>query len=122
MIVKVLDILHSNNGKGEYRESKVGEKYENRKNKYYTVDFDDLMPWGGLEMLQVIKGTVVGGENNVDVYMPIGGGIWTTEYEGHKEVDDKLEIYTWNSIYVCEILKQGLTTARLFGIVCISNE
>ena len=105
MIVKVLDILHSDNGKGNYRESKVGEKYERRKNKVYDVDFDDLMPWGGLEMLEVRQGTVVGGKEDVDVYMPIGGGIWTTEYEGRKEVDGRLEIYTWNSIYVCEILK-----------------
>jgi hypothetical protein len=106
MIVKVLDILHSDNGKGKYRESKVGEKYENRKNKYYTVDFDDLMPWGGLEMLEVSKGTITGGEKDIDVYMPIGGGIWTTEYERHKEVDGKLEIYTWNSIYVCEVIDE----------------
>ena len=92
MIVKVLDILHSDNGKGKYRESKVGEKYERRKNKVYDVDFDDLMPWGGLEMLEVVNGKVV------------GGGIWTTEYLGRKEVDGKLEIYTWNSIYVCEVI------------------
>lgn len=105
MIVKVLDILHSDNGKGKYRESKVGEKYENRKNKIYSVDFDDLMPWGGLEMLEVRQGTVVGGENDVDVYMPIGGGIWTTEYEGLESKDGILEIYTWNSIYICEIIE-----------------
>ena len=105
MIIKVLDILHSDNGKGKYRESKVGKKYEFRKNKIYSVDFDDLMPWGGLEMLEVVKGTVVGGENDVDVYMPIGGGIWTTEYEGLEAKDNILEIYTWNSIYICEILE-----------------
>ena len=94
MIIKVLDILHSDNGKGKHRESKVGEKYENRKNKIYSVDFDNLVPpWGGLEMLEVVNGDVV------------GGGVWTTEYEGHKEVDGKLEIYTWNSVYVCEIIK-----------------
>jgi hypothetical protein len=93
MIVKVLDILHSDNGKGNYRESKVGKKYENRKNKVYDVDFDDLTPWGGLEMLEVVNDKVT------------GGGIWTTEYEGCKGINDKLEIYTWNSIYVCEILK-----------------
>lgn len=93
MIVKVLDILHSNNGKGKYRESKVGEKYEYRKNKIYDVEFDNRTPWGGLEMLEVVDGRV------------LGGGIWTTEYEGHKEVDGKLEIYTWNSIYVCEIIE-----------------
>ena len=95
MIVKVLDILHSDNGKGNYRESKVGKKYEFRKNKIYSVDFDDrfLLPWGGLEMLEVVDGEVK------------GGGIFTTEYEGHKEIDGKLEIYTWNSIYICEILK-----------------
>lgn len=93
MIIKVLDILHSDNDKGKYRESKVGEKYENRKNKIYAVDFDDLMPWGGLEMLEVVNGDVV------------GGGIWTTEYEGQKEVDGKLEIHTWNSIYICEIIE-----------------
>ena len=93
MIVKVLDILHSDNGKGKYRESKIGEKYELRKNKIYSVDFDDLMPWGGLEMLEVVDGEIT------------SNGIWTTAYEGRKEVDDKLEIYTWNSIYVCEILK-----------------
>ena len=92
MIIKVLDILHSDNGKGKYRESKVGEKYENRKNKIYSVDFNDLLPWGGLEMLEVVNGEVT------------SDGIWTTEYEGYKEVDGKLEIYTWNSIYVCEIL------------------
>lgn len=93
MIVKVLDILHSDNGKGKYRESKIGEKYEFRKNKIYSVDFDDLMPWGGLEMLEVVNDEVT---NN---------GIWTTKYEGCKEVDGKLEIFTWNSIYICEILK-----------------
>lgn len=93
MIIRVLDILHSDNGKGEYRQSKVGEKYEYRKNKIYSVDFDDRLPWGGLEMLEVVNGEI------------LGGGIWTTEYEGHKEVDGKLEIYTWNSIYLCEILK-----------------
>lgn len=106
MIVKVLDILHSDNGKATYRESKVGEKYEYRKNKIYTVDFDNLIPlWGGLEMLEVKQGTVIGGEKDVDVYMPTGEGIWTTEYKGRREVGGKLEIYTWNSIYVCEILK-----------------
>lgn len=93
MIVKVLDILHSDNGKGNYRESKVGEKYEDRKNKLYTVDFNDLMPWGGLEMLEVVDGEIT------------SNGIWTTTYEGLKAKDDILEIYTWNSIYVCEILK-----------------
>lgn len=95
MIIKVLDILHSDNGKGKYRESKVGKKYEFRKNKIYSVDFDDrfLLPWGGLEMLEVVDGEVT------------GDGIWTTTYEGHKKMDGKLEIYTWNSIYVCEILK-----------------
>lgn len=93
MIIKVLDILHSDNGKGKYRESKVGKKYEFRKNKIYSVNFDDLMPWGGLEMLEVVDGGVT------------GDGIWTTEYLGYKEVDGKLEIYTWNSIYLCEILK-----------------
>lgn len=93
MIVKVLDILHSDNGKGKYRASKVGEKYENRKNKIYAVDFDDLMPWGGLEMLEVVNGDVV------------GGGIWTTEYEGVEIKNDKLEIHTWNSIYICEIIE-----------------
>lgn len=93
MIVKVLDILHSDNGKGKYRESKVGEKYENRKNKIYSVDFDDLMPWGGLEMLEVVDGEIT------------SNGIWTTTYEGLEAKDDILEIYTWNSIYVCEILK-----------------
>ena len=106
MIVKVLDILHSDNGKGKYRESKVGAKYEYRKNKLYTVDFNELMPWGGLEMLEVRQGTVIGGKEDVDIYMPIGGGVWTTEYEGHKEVDGKLEIYTWNSIYVCEVIDE----------------
>lgn len=94
MRVKVLDILHSTNGKGKPRASKVGEKYENRKNKIYDVDFKNLMPWGGLEMLEVVDGKVV------------GSGIWTTEYEGVEEFSDgKLEIYTYNSIYVCEILK-----------------
>ena len=92
MIVKVLDILHSDNGKGNYRESKVGEKYERRKNKIYDVDFDDLLPWGGLEMLEVINGKIT------------GSGIWTTEYLGRKEVDGKLEIYTRNSIYICEVI------------------
>ena len=105
MIVKVLDILHSDNGKGNYRESKVGEKYERRKNKVYDVDFDDLMPWGGLEMLEVIYGAKGGKEDTV-LATPIGGGIWTTEYLGHKEVDGKLEIYTWNSIYVCEVVDE----------------
>ena len=105
MIIRVLDILHSDNGKGKYRESKVGEKYEYRKNKIYSVDFDNLMPWGGLEMLEVRQGTVVGGKEDVDVYMPIGGGIWTTEYEGLEAKDNILEIYTWNSIYICEILE-----------------
>lgn len=92
MIIKVLDILHSDNGKGKYRESKVGEKYERRKNKIYDVDFDELMPWGGLEMLEVVNGKV------------ISNGIWTTEYLGRKEVDGKLEIYTYNSIYMCEVM------------------
>jgi len=105
MIVKVLDILHSENGNGKYRASKVGEKYEHRKNKYYSVNFDDIMPWGGLEMLEVNKGKIVGGEKNVDVYMPIGGALLTTEYVGNKEVDGKLEIYTYNSIYVCEVVE-----------------
>jgi len=104
MIIKVLDILHSNNGRGKYRKSKVGAKYEHRKNKIYSVDFDDPMSWGGLEMLEVRRGTVIGGKKDVDVFMPIGGGIWTTEYLGRKEVDGKLEIYTYNSIYVCEVL------------------
>lgn len=93
MIIKVLDILHSDNGKGNYRESKVGEKYERRKNKTYDVDFDTLTPWDGLEMLEVVNGEIA------------GDGIWTTEYLGHKEVDGKLEIYTYNSIYVCETIK-----------------
>jgi hypothetical protein len=106
MVVKVLDILHSDNGKGKYRESKVGEKYENRKNKIYDVDFDDLMPWGGLEMLEVKQGTVIGGKKDVNMFLPVGGGIWTTEYEGCKEVDGKLEIFTWNSIYVCEKVEE----------------
>ena len=92
MIVKVLDILHSDNGKGNYRESKVGEKYERRKNKVYDVDFDTLTTWDGLEMLEVVNGEIA------------GDGIWTTEYLGRKEVDDKLEIYTYNSIYVCEVV------------------
>lgn len=106
MIVKVLDILHSDNGKGKYRESKVGEKYENRKNKIYSVDFDNLLIlWGGLEMLEVKQGTVIGGEKDVNMFLPTGGGIWTTEYKGHIEVDGKLEIYTWNSIYICEIIE-----------------
>ena len=104
MIIKVIDILHSDNGKGKYRESKVGEKYENRKNKLYTIDFDDLMPWGGLEMLEVRQGTVIGGKEDVDIYMPIGGGIWTTEYKGVWIEGDDIEIYTWNSIYVGKII------------------
>ena len=37
-----------------------------------------------------------------------GGGIFTTEYEGHKEIDGKLEIYTYNSIYVCEVVKSQI--------------
>ena len=103
MIVKVLDILHSDNGKGKYRESKVGEKYENRKNKIYAVDFDDLMPWGGLEMLEVI----VGGKDNT-VLEYLGGGIWTTEYKGVEEFSNgRLDIYTANSIYVCEIIDEN---------------
>lgn len=92
MLVKVLDILHSDNGKGNYRESKVGERYERRKNKVYDVDFDTLTPWGGLEMLEVVDGEIM------------GDGIWTTEYLGRKEVDGKLEIYTYNSIYICEVV------------------
>ena len=50
------------------------------------------MPWGGLEMLEVVNGKV------------ISNGIWTTEYLGRKEVDGKLEIYTYNSIYMCEVM------------------
>ena len=92
MIVKVIDILYSDNGKGEYRTSKIGEKYERRKNKIYVVDLDNLMPWGGLEMLEVVNGDVV------------GGGIWTTEYEGVWIEGDDIEIYTWNSIYVGKII------------------
>ena len=95
MIIKVLDILHSDNGKGKYRESKVGEKYEHRKNKIYAVDFDERMPWGGLEMLEVVNGDVV------------GGGIWTTEYKGVWIEGDDIEIYTWNSIYVGKIIDKS---------------
>lgn len=106
MIIKVLDILHSDNGKGKYRESKVGEKYEYRKNKMYMVDFDNLIPLlGGLEMLEVKQGTVIGGEKDVNMFLPTGGGIWTTKYEGHKKIGGMLEIYTWNSIYICEIIE-----------------
>ena len=106
MIVKVLDILHSDNGKGKYRESKVGEKYEYRKNKIYSVDFDNLLTlWGGLEMLEVKQGTVIGGEKDVNMFLPTGEGMWTTSYKGRREVDGLLEIYTWNSIYVCEIIE-----------------
>ena len=100
MIIKVTDILHSNNGKGKYRESKVGEKYERRKNKTYEVDVNNLMPWGGLEMLEV----VVGGKDNT-VLKVLGDGIWTTEYKGFKVKGDDVEIYTWNSIYVGKLIK-----------------
>ncbi len=93
MVIKVLDILHSDNGKGKYRESKVGEKYERRKNKTYEVNINNLMPWRGLEMLEVVNGDVV------------GDGIWTTEYKGFKVNGDDVEIHTWNSIYVGKLIK-----------------
>ena len=93
MIIKVTDILHSANGKGKYRESKVGEKYENRKNRLYVVDFNILSYCGGLEMFNITE----------DKHLT-GRAIWTTEYEGHEIDGDNIEIYTWNSIYVGKIL------------------
>lgn len=91
MIVKVLDILHTSNGKGAYRQSKVGTKYEERKGKLYDVDFDFRTPWGGLEM----------GEVEDTRY-----ALYTTEFDHVERLDNMIEIYTWNSIYVCEVVEE----------------
>ena len=92
MKIKILDILHSDNGKGVYRQSKVGKKYEYRKNKTYIVDFDDLTYYGGLELKET-------NDNGLT-----GKSLYTTEYKGIECANDLFEIYTWNSIYVCKVI------------------
>ena len=82
------DILYTSNGKGPYKTSKVGEKYDNRRGRTYKV-FSLNIGW--LEFLEI---------NEDGEYT--GYGISTTMFNRKYTEDGFLYLVTDNSIYKCK--------------------
>lgn len=86
-IATVDDILYTDNGKGPYKQSKVGKKYDFRRNKLYKI----YLANGGWLVLLEIDET---GEFT-------GYAIETTDYVGKYTEGEFLYLETENSIYKC---------------------
>ena len=84
---EVVDILYADNGKGPYKTSKVGEKYDFRKNRTYRVYLTNA---GWLDMLEI---------NDDEEYT--GFMISTTLYVNKYMDEEFVYLKTVNSIYKC---------------------
>ena len=87
---RIIDILYTDNGKGEYKTSKVGKKYDNRRNRDYKVFLTNV---GWLDFLEI---------NEKKEYT--GYCISTTYYVDCYVENGYMMIETSNSIYKCKVL------------------
>ena len=92
MYIKINDIRHTNNGRGTSLKSKIGEKYEYRKNKMYEcIPLPDAPSEYGLDFIEV-------DENG----HPTGYKIETTPFvKAASNARGDICIMTRNSIYDC---------------------
>lgn len=85
-VYRIKDILHTGN-KAPYGTRKIGEKYDNRRGKEFSVDIDQYSAGDYLYL------------------MPI---LFTTPYVKSWEADDgTFYIQTVNSLYICEVIDDG---------------
>ena len=94
IIYKLIDILYQDNGKGPYKESKVGEKYDRRRNRLYTID-KEAVPWNGVYLEAVDE------QGNFEF-----GGVWTTPLVKEYDEDGYHWLETANSFYKFEVVKE----------------
>ena len=91
MRLKILDIKHTGHH-GEYGTSKVGAKYDERRNKEFDFSESDFIK--GARLMFFL-------ENHEH------GGIITTAFKEKRMIsEDIMEIETLNSIYVCQVLEK----------------